>query len=168
MARKSTRDRQEAFALAADLSWLADASRQRRGHHCAEVGAACRASLHPSFFYQQDRSRIVWSKNGAEHVRACDADSAALEASRASNPGVPPIVFGPFWTRLVCFDLLVQKMIDERCPAARLYFGAVDVRDVADLHSASHDKSRRQRRTLSCRSRVIFWPARHRENLKLA
>jgi nucleoside-diphosphate-sugar epimerase len=55
-----------------------------------------------------------------------------MELSVINPVGVFGPVLGPDYSASI---LLVQKMLDGAMPGApRLYFGAVDVRDVADLH----------------------------------
>ena len=59
-------------------------------------------------------------------------EGGALELSVVNPVGVFGPVLGPDYSASI---LLVQKMLDGAMPGApRLYFGAVDVRDVADLH----------------------------------
>jgi nucleoside-diphosphate-sugar epimerase len=59
-------------------------------------------------------------------------EGGALELSVINPVGVFGPVLGPDYSASI---LLVQKMMDGAMPGApRLYFGAVDVRDVADLH----------------------------------
>ena len=59
-------------------------------------------------------------------------EGGALELSVINPVGVFGPVLGPDYSASI---LLVQKMLDGAMPGApRLYFGAVDVRDVADLH----------------------------------
>jgi nucleoside-diphosphate-sugar epimerase len=59
-------------------------------------------------------------------------EGGAMELSAINPVGVFGPVLGPDYSASI---LLVQKMLDGAMPGApRLYFGAVDVRDVADLH----------------------------------
>ena len=60
-------------------------------------------------------------------------EGGSLELSVVNPVGVFGPVLGPDYSASI---LLVQKMMDGAMPGApQLYFGAVDVRDVADLHS---------------------------------
>jgi nucleoside-diphosphate-sugar epimerase len=68
-----------------------------------------------------------------------------LELSVVNPVGVFGPVLGPDYSASI---LLVQKMMDGAMPGApRLYFGAVDVRDVADLHlrAMTHPAARGER-----------------------
>jgi len=59
-------------------------------------------------------------------------EGGSLELSVVNPVGVFGPVLGPDYSASI---LLVQKMLDGAMPGApQLYFGAVDVRDVADLH----------------------------------
>jgi nucleoside-diphosphate-sugar epimerase len=59
-------------------------------------------------------------------------EDGALELSSINPVGVFGPVLGPDYSASI---LLVQRMMDGAMPGApRLYFGVVDVRDVADLH----------------------------------
>jgi dihydroflavonol-4-reductase len=59
-------------------------------------------------------------------------EGRALELSVVNPVGVFGPVFGPDYATSI---LIVQRMMDGSLPGLpRLYFGAVDVRDVADLH----------------------------------
>jgi dihydroflavonol-4-reductase len=59
-------------------------------------------------------------------------EGGALELSAINPVGVFGPVLGPDYSASI---LLVQRMLDGAMPGApRLYFGVVDVRDVADLH----------------------------------
>jgi nucleoside-diphosphate-sugar epimerase len=59
-------------------------------------------------------------------------EGGALELSTVNPVGVFGPVLGPDYSASI---LLVQRMMDGAMPGApQLYFGAVDVRDVADLH----------------------------------
>ena len=101
--------------------------------HPAQAGAVRRDEL--------DRSRgrrratpYVKSKTLAERA-AWDfiaREGGALELSVVNPVGVFGPVLGPDYSTSI---LLVQRLMDGAMPGCpRLYFGVVDVRDVADLH----------------------------------
>jgi nucleoside-diphosphate-sugar epimerase len=81
-----------------------------------------------------DVSAYVKSKALAERA-AWDfmaTEGASLELSVVNPVGVFGPVLGPDYSTSI---LLVQRLMDGALPGApRLYFGVVDVRDVADLH----------------------------------
>ncbi len=81
-----------------------------------------------------DVSAYVKSKTIAERA-AWDfiaAEGGSLELSVVNPVGVFGPVLGPDYSTSI---LLVQRLMDGAMPGLpRLYFGAVDVRDVADLH----------------------------------
>jgi nucleoside-diphosphate-sugar epimerase len=81
-----------------------------------------------------DVTAYVKSKTLAERA-AWDfiaREGAALELSVVNPVGVFGPVLGPDYSTSI---LLVQRMMDGAMPGCpQLYFGAVDVRDVADLH----------------------------------
>ena len=81
-----------------------------------------------------DARAYVRSKTIAERA-AWDfiaAEGGALELSVVNPVGVFGPVLGPDYSTSI---LLVQRLMDGAMPGApRLYFGLVDVRDVADLH----------------------------------
>jgi nucleoside-diphosphate-sugar epimerase len=82
----------------------------------------------------EDVRAYVKSKTLAERA-AWDfiaKEGAALELSVVNPVGVFGPVLGPDYSTSI---LLVQRLLDGAVPGCpRLYFGAVDVRDVADLH----------------------------------
>src|SRR6202042_3021262 len=74
------------------------------------------------------------SKTLAEHAawNFMAAEGGNLELSVINPVGVFGPVLGPDYSTSI---LLVQRLMDGAMPGCpRLYFGAVDVRDVADLH----------------------------------
>jgi nucleoside-diphosphate-sugar epimerase len=73
------------------------------------------------------------------------AEGGALELSVVNPVGVFGPVLGPDYSTSI---LLVQRLMDGAVPGCpRMYFGAVDVRDVADLHlrAMTHPSAKGQR-----------------------
>lgn len=83
-----------------------------------------------------DLSAYPKSKTFAERAAwdfiAQNGDGGALELATVNPVGVFGPVLGPDYSASI---LIVQRLMDGALPGCpRLYFGAVDVRDVADLH----------------------------------
>ena len=94
-----------------------------------------------------DLTPYTKSKTLAERAawELMDREGGALEISVVNPVGVFGPVLGPDYSASI---LLVQRMMDGAMPGApQLYFGVVDVRDVADLHlrAMTHPAAKGQR-----------------------
>ena len=93
-------------------------------------------------------------------------EGGALELSVVNPVGVFGPVLGPDYSASI---LIVQRMMDGAMPGApKLYFGAVDVRDVADLHIRAMTHPAAKRRAVSRRRWRFPVHARYRQNLENA
>ena len=129
-ARAARRARCRRQARGADLLVRGDRlwpSRRRRRRSTRRTGPTSTATTCAPYAKSKTLAeRAAWDFIASE--------GGGLELSVVNPVGVFGPVLGPDYSTSI---LLVQRLMDGAMPGCpRLYFGVVDVRDVADLHSA--------------------------------